>query len=252
MWSLFTDHGKSLLTASGLTAVLLLSGCATTGGGLDGETAQGNTSRYEGQKAGGAASDSDAVHIPPVPHDPAVEKVAQQAMGEYARALQTRMAGNDQQALVMFQSLAERYPQLSGPRLNVALIYMQKEDWEKADQAFRDCLTVNDANPYCHNGLGLALREQGKFDDSRMHYQRALSLDPKYARAHFNLAVLGELYLQDLNLALTHFQAYQNLQKQPDTNVANWIADLKNRAPDAPSAQPVAGNGAGQHNGDVN
>ncbi|MAX54026.1 MAG: hypothetical protein CL537_00665 [Alcanivoracaceae bacterium] len=252
MWTLFTDHGRSLLAASGLTAALLLSGCATTGGGLDGETAQGHTSKYEGQKAGGAASDSDAVHIPPVPHDPKVEKVAQQAMGEYARALQTRMAGNDQQALVMFQSLAERYPQLSGPRLNVALIYMQQEDWGKADKAFRDCLAVNDSNPYCHNGLGLALREQGKFDDSRMHYQRALALDPKYARAHFNLAVLGELYLQDLNLALTHFQAYQDLQKQPDTNVANWIVDLQNRAPDAPATQPVAGNGAGQHNGDVN
>ena len=112
-------------------------------------------------------------------------------------------------------------------------------------------MPINDANPYAHNGLGLALREQGKFDDARIHYERALVLDPKYARAHFNMAVLAELYLQDLNLALKHFQAYQNLQKQPDENVANWIVDLQRRAPESP-AQPVANQDAGNKNGELN
>ncbi|MZR61639.1 tetratricopeptide repeat protein [Alcanivorax sp. DP30] len=254
MWTLFTDLSRTLrppLIAVSVTLTLVMSGCATqTGGGLEGE-AEGHTSRYEGQKEGGAAADSDAIHIPPVPHAPEVEKIAQQAMAEYARALQTRMAGNSQQALVMFQSLAERYPQLSGPQLNVGLIRMEQKKYPEAEQAFRACLAINDANPYAHNGLGLALREQGKFDESRSHYEEALTLDPKYARAHFNLAVLGELYLQDLPLALAHFRAYQNLQKQADTNVANWIADLENRVPDAPR-QPVAGNGAGEDTGGVN
>ena len=254
MWTLFTDSCKSrrsFWVALSMSLALAMSGCATnTGGGLDG-TAEGNTSKYEGQKEGGAAADSDAVHIPPVPHDPQVEKIAQQARAEYARALQTRMAGNNTQALVMFQSLAERYPQLSGPSLNVGLIHMQQKHYPEAEAAFRQSLAVNGANPYAHNGLGLALREQGKFREARTHYEQALTLDPKYARAHFNLAVLGELYLQDLNLALTHFRAYQNLQKQADTNVANWIVDLENRAPGAPQ-QPVAGNGSGEDTGGVN
>ncbi|MCK0152331.1 tetratricopeptide repeat protein [Alcanivorax sp. S6407] len=254
MWTSFTDtrrRPQAWLAPLSLSLALFMTGCATnSGSGLEGGP-EGHTSRYEGQKAGGAAADSDAIHIPPVPHTEEAEKVAQQAMEEYARALQTRMAGNTQQALVMFQSLAERYPQLSGPWLNVALIRMEQEKFPEAEQAFRKCLAVNDANPYAHNGLGLALREQGKFDEARSHYQQALTLDPKYARAHFNLAVLGELYLQDLNLALTHFRAYQNLQKQADSNVANWIVDLENRAPDAAS-QPVAGNADGDDTGGVN
>ena len=73
----------------------------------------------------------------------------------------------------------------------------------------------------------------------------------KYARAHFNLAVLGELYLQDMNLALNHFRAYQNLQKLPDENVANWIVDLERRAPEQPS-QPVAENGSTLNPGEIN
>ncbi|MCG8392499.1 MAG: tetratricopeptide repeat protein [Pseudomonadales bacterium] len=246
MWTSFIKPAAMVAATA-----LLLAGCASKGGlGLDG-SASGGTSKYEDQKSGGAAADSDAVHIPPVPHDPKVEKVAQQAMAEYARALKTRMAGNNQQALVMFQSLAERYPQLSGPPLNVGLIYMEQEKFDKARQAFEQALSVNESNPYAHNGLGLALREQGEFDDARIHYQRALALDPKYARAHFNLAVLGELYLQDLHLALEHFRAYQDLQKEPDDNVANWIVDLERRAPDAPS-HPVAENGAGTQNGEIN
>lgn len=254
MWTLFTDSSQSQrlpLAVLSLTLALVMSGCATnTGGGLEGSP-EGHTSKYEGQKEGGAAALSDAIHIPPVPHTPEAEKLAQQAMAEYARALQTRIAGNNQQALVMFQSLAERYPQLSGPWLNVALIQMEQEKFEEAEKAFRSALAANNANPYAHNGLGLALREQGKFDESRSHYEQALTLDPKYARAHFNLAVLGELYLQDLPLALNHFRAYQNLQKQADTNVANWIADLENRVPDAAN-QPVAGNGDGDDTGGVN
>ena len=255
MWTLFTNSSRYQrlpLAALSLTFALVVSGCATNTGsnGLEGG-AEGHTSKYQGQKEGGAAADSDAIHIPPVPHAPEAEKIAQQAMAEYARALQTRMAGNNKQALVMFQSLAARYPQLSGPKLNVGLIYMEQEDYENAEKAFRECLSVNNANPYAHNGLGLALREQGQFSESRSHYEQALALDPKYARAHFNLAVLGELYLQDLPLALNHFRAYQNLQKQADSNVTNWIADLENRVPDAPS-QPVAGNGAGENAGGVN
>lgn len=250
MWTSFTDRGR-LGAATALLATLVLSGCASKGGiGLEG-SAEGGTSKYEQQKDGGAAADSDAIHIPPVPHDPKVEKYAEQAMAEYARALQTRMAGKDKEALVMFRSLGERFPQLSGPQLNVGLIYMEQKDYTKAQQAFEQSLAINDANPYAHNGLGLALREQGQFDDARIHYERALVLDPKYARAHFNLAVLAELYLQDLNLALEHFQAYQNLQKLPDENVANWIVDLQRRAPEEAS-QPVADQGAGNKNGELN
>ena len=93
MWTLFTDRGR-LGAATALLAALVLSGCASKGGlGLEG-SGEGGTSKYEQQKDGGAAADSDAIHIPPVPHDPKVEKIAEQAMAEYARALQARIAAS--------------------------------------------------------------------------------------------------------------------------------------------------------------
>lgn len=195
-------------------------------------------SRYAEQREGGAASDSDPIHVPPVPHDPAVEKTAEKALPEYVRALQTIRKKEYEKALIMLQSLSSRYPQLSGPLVNQGIVHVKLEQYEDAEDRLREALEVNEKNPYAHNALGIALREQGRFDEALKHYRRALALDPKYARAHFNLAVLAELYMQDLTLALQHFRAYQNLQKEPDQNVANWIVDLERRAPEPVPAEP--------------
>lgn len=224
-------------------SVALFAGCASKPSGdkdfgLDGA---GGPSKYAQQRAGGMAAESDAVHIPPVPHDPAAEAIAQQAGPEYARALQTMRSGELDKALVMLQSIASRYPQLSGPLVNQGLILAQQKKYEQAEQAFRQALAVNQSNPYAHNGLALTLREQGKFADARQHYEAAITLDPKYARAHFNLGVLAELYLQDLPLALQHFNSYQALQRQVDQTVANWILDLERRVPTAaPNTEELA------------
>ena len=47
------------------------------------------------------------------------------------------------------------------------------------------------------NELGLVRRAQGKFDDARMAYGKAIAADANYAPTHRNLGVLLDLYLQD-------------------------------------------------------
>lgn len=236
----FTD--RRLLAAMSAAMLLALAGCASkpVDTGLDG-SGEKHVSKYAAEReVAGDVAESDAVHIPPVPHDPAVEGIAAKAMPEYGRALMAMRNGELEQALVMLQSLHTSYPQLSGPLVNQGRIYWQQEKYDEASDALNKALEINSQNPYAHNLLGLVMREQGKFDEARQHYLQAVQLDPKYARAHFNLGVLAELYLQDLNLALDHFRAYQGLQKTPDNTVANWIADLERRAPPRPSSTPAA------------
>lgn len=236
MWILSTDTGHCLRPALPLAVLLaFVAGCASQTTDL-GEL-EGVESKYAEQREGGAAGESDAAHVPPVPHEEGLESVAQEALPEYVRALKAMREQDYQKAIVMLQSLSSRYPRLSGPLVNQGIAHMELEEYEDAEDTLKQALEVNSRNPYAHNALGVALREQGKFDQAGEHYRKAIELDPKYARAHFNMGVLAELYLQDLRLALEHFRTYQNLQSEPDRNVANWITDLERRAP-APA--PVA------------
>ncbi|NNM52715.1 MAG: tetratricopeptide repeat protein [Pseudomonadales bacterium] len=147
----------------------------------------------------------------------------------YDKALDLMRNKKYNQALQRMENLAAHNPLYSGPLVNQGLIYLQMGNYTNAEKALEAAVQVNNLNPYAWNALGTALRCQGKFDASRKAYEHALSLDDQYARAHFNLAVLAELYLQDLPLALAHYQRYQELQLTPDPAVAHWIIDLAHR-----------------------
>jgi tetratricopeptide (TPR) repeat protein len=89
-------------------------------------------------------------------------------------------------------------------------------------------LIIDPEHPAALNQLGMLLRRQGKFRDAESAYTRAVTADPDYALAHYNLGVLNELYLQQLDLALQHFERYVELGGDDD-QVTKWIADLKRR-----------------------
>ncbi|MFZ5756679.1 MAG: tetratricopeptide repeat protein [Pseudomonadota bacterium] len=190
-----------------------------------------------------AVAASDSVHQTTVTASSQAQAAAQQAIGEYFAAVQAMKAGKLNDALVGFQAISAQHPVLSGPLVNQALIYIRQEKWEDALDSIDQTLKVNPKNPFAWNMRGIVLREQGKFKEARAAYEKALAIDGNYAKAHFNLGVLADLYLQDLNLALKHYERYQALQRKPDQAVGNWIGDLRNRlgiAAPAPATPPAA------------
>ncbi|MCX7054234.1 MAG: tetratricopeptide repeat protein, partial [Proteobacteria bacterium] len=86
-----------------------------------------------------------------------------------------------------------------------------------------------EADPAVQNQRGVQLRQAGQFADAKAAYERALTLDPNYADAERNLAILHDLYLDDPAAALPHFERYQLLTQGADTQVAAWVTELKVR-----------------------
>lgn len=225
-----------------LAAALVLAGCASHPSAPE-QSGDHVVSKYAAQRQGTAAGASNAAHIPPVLHSPEAEKQAQAATPDYVMALKAMNDKDYHKAMVIFQSIASRYPLLSGPLVNEGLIYLEQAKYDDAQTVLNDAIKVNNKNPYAWNALGMTERQLGHFDAAKKAYQQALTLDPLYARAHFNLAVLADLYLDDLPLALEHYQRYQALQATPDKNVTIWIADLTRRSQQqaaAPAAQGKA------------
>jgi Flp pilus assembly protein TadD len=258
---------KHTLALAALTAALiLLPGCASTPKQPQADTTadsnepdllaelhqrmasgklQRDTAAENRAKPVTAAADTSS--SPTVTADTAKQQAALAVAGDYARGLGLMAAGKDDEALALMRQIAARTPQFSGPLVNQAVILIRQQKLADAEQTLHAALKVNPRNPYAYDLLGVTLREQGKFTEAKTAYESALAIDPNYAKAHFNLGVLADLYLQDLPLALQHYERYQALQSKPDAAVAKWIIDLQKRtgvykppAPPPPAPAPAA------------
>lgn len=101
------------------------------------------------------------------------------------------------------------------PEDDLARIKAQIEDGQPADalKALRPLLGTETFEADVLNLMGYAYRKMGNFTQSRIHYTRALSLDPNHKGA---LEYMGELELQTSNYAAAR-DLLQRLQQQcPD------------------------------------
>lgn len=161
--------------------------------------------------------------------DPEHEKQAKAARADFDRALTEMKKGNLDAALTQFRQLSNQYPALAGPVVNQAILLRKKGQLDAAHELLQNGLLTHGRNPYYLNLLGIYSREKGQFKKARTSYESAIRIDPRYARAHYNLAVLADLYLHDPALALGEFQTYQGLLAEPDPKVAGWIKEIERR-----------------------
>jgi tetratricopeptide (TPR) repeat protein len=158
-----------------------------------------------------------------------LKALASPLASDYGRAIVLMKANQLDEAFALFEEIQTKAPQLTGPLLNQALIHIQRQQYKEADVLLQKAIAANSKNPFSYNLQGFVYRQLGQFKKAREAYEQALALSPNYAKAHFNLGVLAELYLQDLPLALTHYEAYQNTQTEADSTVAKWVIDLQKR-----------------------
>ena len=129
-------------------------------------------------------------------------------------------------------ALAERQPTLAGPYANLGILYFRAGRTADAVKVLEHAIALN-PRPAYYNELGRVRRTEGRFDAAEQAYRRALELDPDYAYAHLNLGILYDLYLQQPDRALPHYERYRALAPGEAGTVEKWIADLKRRTSQA-------------------
>ena len=168
-----------------------------------------------------ASASADGPAVPPI-------EIPEAARVSYERALNAMRRGDVTEAELELEQLTLEYPDFAGPRVNLAIIYMDSGRDEAAQAALERALALNPAHAAAHNQLGILMRQQGKFLEAEQAYTDALAISPDYALAHYNLGVLLDLYLQRPEEALPHYERYQDLV-EGDDQVRKWIIDLKRR-----------------------
>lgn len=78
-------------------------------------------------------------------------------------------------------------------RYNAGVALAARQDWPGAEAAYREATRLKPAFPEAWNGLGHALKNLKRYDESVRAYEEALRLRPNYPQA---LEYLGEAYVQ--------------------------------------------------------
>ena len=157
----------------------------------------------------------------------------------YEQAVATMAAGDFVAAESRFSEFLLFYPDYPGAHVNLAIIHTNSGDDVAAKSDLDAALALNPNHPAALNQLGMLHRKNGNFLEAEAAYMKAVTVRPGYALAHYNLGVLNELYLQRLDVALHHFEVYQELVGD-DKQVAKWITDLRRRVAAAEQTANVA------------
>ena len=153
----------------------------------------------------------------------------------YEQALELLRQADTETALVMLEQLRVDAPEK--PRLftNLGLAYFSLDRSEAAEAAFNEAINRDATDAVAHNHLGILKRREGHFEAALERYQRAIQIDARYASAHLNLGILFDLYLQDLEMALQHYQVYRSLNADDNPQLDGWIVDIQRRLKTATS-----------------
>ncbi len=146
----------------------------------------------------------------------------------YEQAVAVMAAGDFVEAEFRLKEFLLQYPGYPGAHVNLAIIHRENGNTDAARADIAAALAIDPNNAAALNQKGLLLRKIGNFTEAEAAYLKAVTASPDYALAHYNLGVLNELYLQRLDAALQHFEAYQTLVGG-DEQVERWITDLRRR-----------------------
>lgn len=110
------------------------------------------------------------------------------AQGRFIKGLILTGLNKPTDAIAVFKKLTEDYPELPEPYNNLAVIYAQQKQYEKAKEALEQAIRTHPAYATAHENLGDIYSRLAS-----QAYGKALQIDGSNASAQTKLAMIGDL-----------------------------------------------------------
>lgn len=132
-------------------------------------------------------------------------------------------------AIELLIEVTDKTQKHSAPYINLAIAYSEVGKVQEAENILLKAIKINPRHPVTNNELGLLYRKTGRFADAKKIYENIIQIYPQFLPARKNLGILCDLFIGDLDCAISHYEAF--LKVQPDEKeVKIWLVDLKRRA----------------------
>ena len=130
----------------------------------------------------------------------------------FERALRLERKNDIEGARLAYLKVVEIDSDQSDAYINLGRLTHQAGNPVEAARFYHLALRAAPDDPIAHYDLAIALEDQQRFPDAVAHYQQALTLDPEFADAHFNIArLLGRMGQRAQ--AMRHLVTYKQLTK---------------------------------------
>ena len=145
----------------------------------------------------------------------------------YKKAVLTLNNKQLNQAETLFLEMSKVQPDMAGSWANLALIRLKKDDLNGAKEYIEIALDKNPNMPQVLNLAGDVALKEDRLNDAKTYFELAIKNKNDYALAHYNLALIYDIYLQDIPLAVQHYELYLQYSTQPDKSTEKWVKGLK-------------------------
>lgn len=145
----------------------------------------------------------------------------------YANAIAELEQGNAKEATASLAKIADANPGYVVVWVNLAMANYTIKRNEDAIRAIEHAHKLQPQAVDILNVKGLIYAEEGRYKEAEQLYLTAVKLDSKNANVHYNLALLYDIYYQDIAKAVPHYENYLSLSNKKDEKTEAWTDELK-------------------------
>lgn len=152
-----------------------------------------------------AAADPAPLRRPGMPPSRGVQE-------RFMAAVQAEESGEKNRAITLYHEIIAADANFAPAYINLGTIYFHMRRFGRAEELYRGATIADPGYVLAFFDLGNVLDELDRPDESIAAYCKAISLAPRYADAHYNLALAYERK-GELRSALRHWNAYIRLDR---------------------------------------
>src|SRR5687768_2668278 len=130
----------------------------------------------------------------------------------------------DERAADLYRKAIEQEDCVADAFCNLGIIHSQSSNVLKAFDCFTTCLKNDPRHSEAHYNLANLYFDQNDFRLAQLHFEMAAEMEPGFANAFFNLALVQAIN-NDLEAALAALARYQQLVSEEEGRIAQELVE---------------------------